>query len=153
MYNHIQQRSNSNVTGFWTDGPIRTTVLRPYASDLVGLQTCWDMAGDRPGMRIWHAADSTTFREYSWYVGDSDWSWERDWTGYSGAAGVGCYSWGEDARSYVALVDLENNLELWYRDQTNKTDKTDLDHGSAAEYIRSMIAPENLLFSTKLTLS
>jgi hypothetical protein len=60
------------VTGFWTNGPIRTTVLRPYASDLVGLQTCWDRAGEKEGMRIWHAADSTTFREYSWYVGDGN---------------------------------------------------------------------------------
>ncbi|KAM0720683.1 hypothetical protein Q7P37_004820 [Cladosporium fusiforme] len=133
--NRIRQRSNSNRTDVWTNGLINDMAFIAYAADLVGMQACWagrsSLKGEY-GMRIWIATNSTTFTEYLWYEGEETWSQQREWIGYNGAAGVGCYSWGEDERSYVALVTTRNNVELWYRDQTNENE------GSTQGYIQSM---------------
>lgn len=130
--NQIRQRSNSNTTGVWTNGTIDNVGLKAYVGDLVGMQACW--AGNLGvGMRIWFASNSTTFQEYIWYDPEDTWRWQREWTGYNGAAGVGCYSWGPNTTAYVTLVTLKNNVELWYKDSTDQS------VGGTAGYTQSII--------------
>lgn len=59
-------------------------------------------------MRLWYASNETTFEEYTFR------------TGFSAAAGVGCYSWGPDNYTYAAFVNLDNALELWYKEKTDE---------------------------------
>lgn len=67
-------------------------------------------------MRLWYASAETTFEEY--IFSDDEWTWQRSWHNYSGAAGVGCYSWGPDEYTYATFVNLDNVLELWYKEKT-----------------------------------
>lgn len=39
--NKIKQRSNSNTTNVWVDGPINSANLTANDADQVGLQACW----------------------------------------------------------------------------------------------------------------
>jgi hypothetical protein len=101
------------------------------------MQVCWAGSGgsSEDGMRIWFASNSTTFQEYIWYDSDDTWTWQREWTDYNGAAGIGCYSWGEDTTAYVTLVTLRDNVELWYKNNSDDT------IGGTAGYVQSILAP------------
>jgi hypothetical protein len=111
------------------------------------MQACWAGSGrfSEYGMRIWFASNSTTFQEYIWYDPDDTWKWQRDWTGYNGAAGVGCYSWGEGTTAYVTLITLRNNVELWYKDINDQS------VGGAAGYTQSIISPVSSSKAARLT--
>lgn len=39
--NTLKQRSNSNTTNVWEDGPINALNLKVYDADMVGMQACW----------------------------------------------------------------------------------------------------------------
>jgi hypothetical protein len=112
----VRQRSGSNATTDWTDGTINQEALQTYRGDLVGLHACID-SSDTAAMRLWYASDDTTFEEYA-FTNDA-WAWQRSWRNYSGAAGVGCYSWGTDNYTYASFVNLDNTLELWYKEKTD----------------------------------
>jgi hypothetical protein len=112
----VRQRSGSNATTDWTDGTINQEALQTYRGDLVGLHACID-SSDTAAMRLWYASDDTTFEEYA-FTNDA-WAWQRSWHNYSGAAGVGCYSWGTDNYTYASFVNLDNTLELWYKEKTD----------------------------------
>ena len=115
----VRQRSGSNATNAWTDGSINDKNLESYRGDLIGLHAC--PASPNADMRLWYASNETTFEEYTFGNDDDDeWTWQRSWTGYSAAAGVGCYSWGPDNYTYAAFVNLDNALELWYNEKTDE---------------------------------
>ena len=120
---------------YWTNGTIDQVGLTAYAGDLVGMQACRTSGS---GARIWFASDSTTFQEYVSYDTVGPWTWQRDWTGYNGAAGVGCYSGGESTTAYVTLVTLSNNVELWYK------------NGGTDGYAQSIITPGSSLKLSRL---
>jgi hypothetical protein len=46
--NQLKQRSNSNTTSFWSDGPLNDMNLTVLDADQVGVQACWygDAYGD-----------------------------------------------------------------------------------------------------------
>jgi hypothetical protein len=142
--NRIRQRSNSNTTNTWTQGTIDQVGLTTYAGDLVGMQACWAGTSEYSA-RIWFASNSTTFQEYIWYGTEDTWTWQREWTGYNGAAGVGCYSWGGGTTTYVTLVTLSNNVELWYKDGTDQS------VGGTAGYKQSLITRSSSPRISRLT--
>jgi hypothetical protein len=39
--NQLKQRSNSNTTSFWSDGPLNDMNLTVLDADQVGVQACW----------------------------------------------------------------------------------------------------------------
>lgn len=138
--NHIRQKSNSNRTNFWQDGPINKLNLTAMDSDAVGMQACWygSFYGDtdykdlRPtvtldgsnqttysldvGMHLWYASNATTFKQYGWRDGQKDWEYQEDWDNKNGHAGVGCYTWGPGTTTYTMMVNLENTVEIWWKD-------------------------------------
>jgi hypothetical protein len=81
---NIKQKSNSNVTNIWEDGPLTALNLKALSADSVGLQACWygNFYGDSDatkfptadgqtnqqefdigkGMHIWYASDAKTFQ-------------------------------------------------------------------------------------------
>jgi hypothetical protein len=98
-------------------------------------------------MRIWFASNSTTFQEYIWDYPDDTWKWQREWSGYNGAAGVGCYSWGDSTTAYVTLMTLRNNVELWYKDNSDES------VGGTAGYVQSILTPGSSSKACMLTRS
>lgn len=80
-------------------------------------------------MHIWYASDDQTFQQYGIYEGQDQWVFQREWAGFNGHAGVGCYSWlpgtgklelvhqalGESLIilvSYAMLVNLNNTVDV-----------------------------------------
>jgi hypothetical protein len=137
--NYVTERINSNTSVYqentWHDGPLNQLNLKANDQDMVGLQACFwgDFYGDldysfgdgfnatnettmRTGMDLWYADTDTSFKQYSWLDGQSQWSsTEYNWTDQNGQAGVGCYSWATGSTQYVFMVDLTNTLQVyWY---------------------------------------
>jgi len=137
--NYVTERINSNTSVYqeniWQDGPLNQLDLKASDQDMVGLQACFwgDFYGDsdysfgdgfnatnetttRTGMDLWYADTETSFKQYSWLDGQSQWSsTEYNWTNQNGQAGVGCYTWATGSTQYVFMVDLTNTLQVyWY---------------------------------------
>ncbi|KAK3701411.1 hypothetical protein LTR37_015509 [Vermiconidia calcicola] len=145
--NTIRQRTNSNATNVWMDGPINDLNLKANDATQVGMQACWYGSdyGDSDythtplpdhngpddfkdesrevGMHMWYASDSTTFQQLGWRAGDETWAHQGTFSNMDGHAGVGCYSWAEDSTvTYVMMVNAVNSVEFHWRDtNTNKT--------------------------------
>jgi hypothetical protein len=149
--NQLKQRSYDNTSNFWTDGPINQANLTVYDADQVGMQACWygndygdvdyqhtplpGQSGDgnssgigtEYGMHMWYASDASTFKQYGWRFGDANWTYQQDWTGFNGHAGVGCYSWGLGTVTYVMFVNQANTVEFWWKD-TNSSIAASITH-------------------------
>jgi len=88
--NQIRHRFGSNDSTLWSNGTIGTAELVAYDGDLVGLQACWSGLNSSVPIRLFYASNSKIFKEYLWRAHDDKWMWQRSWSNYSGAAGVGC---------------------------------------------------------------
>ncbi|KJX92547.1 hypothetical protein TI39_contig5841g00003 [Zymoseptoria brevis] len=142
--NTLRQRSNSNKTNVWVDGPINALKIKTYDADMVGMQACWygsdygdvdythtplpnenantSATSKDYGMHLWYASDETTFKQLGWREGQTSWAHQQDWPNMNGHAGVGCYSWGPGTTTYVMFVNLQNTVEFWWKDtNTNLT--------------------------------
>ncbi|KAK5127916.1 hypothetical protein LTR85_005033 [Meristemomyces frigidus] len=144
--NQIKQRSGTNLSSLWTDGPINDANLTVHDADQVGMQACWYGSdyGDSDythtplptsgpdaaftsdvGMHIWYGSNATTFQQYGWRAGDDSWTYQATWQDYNAHAGVGCYSWGPGTVTYVMMVNLQDTVEFWWKDtDTNLTGTT-----------------------------
>ncbi|KAF7194603.1 hypothetical protein HII31_04109 [Pseudocercospora fuligena] len=144
--NTLKQRSNSNTTNVWEDGPINDLNLKVFDADTIGMQACWygndygdsdyahtPLPNESPqankshevGMHMWYASDNNTFQQYGWRDGDDSWEHQGSWPDMNGHAGVGCYSWGPGTVTYVMFVNAENTVEFWWKDtNTNLTNTT-----------------------------
>ncbi|KAF2429622.1 hypothetical protein EJ08DRAFT_670910 [Tothia fuscella] len=171
-YNHIRQKSNSNRTNYWQDGPINKLNLTAMDSDAVGMQACWygsfygdtDYADLRPtvtadgsnattyatevGMHLWYASNGTTFKQYGWRDGQKNWEYQEDWKDKNGHAGVGCYTWGPGTTTYTMMVNLENTVEIWWKD-TNTSIKATERH-PINQWTNSSAAINNVCPTTSL---
>ncbi|KAF2837806.1 hypothetical protein M501DRAFT_995047 [Patellaria atrata CBS 101060] len=145
--NLIRQKSNSNATNFWADGELNKLNLTAFDSPSVGLQACWygnfygdsdythspvpetgsgsDNSQNEYGMHLWYAVNETSFKQYGWRDGDEDWAFQDDWANKNGHAGVGCYSWGPGTITYTMMVNLENELEVWWKDTNTSLPESD----------------------------
>ncbi|PPJ55533.1 hypothetical protein CBER1_05374 [Cercospora berteroae] len=167
--NTLKQRSNSNTTNVWTDGPINNLNLQVYDADMVGMQACWygseygdsdyahsplpneDPSANRSaeaGMHMWYASDATTFQQLGWRNGDDTWEHQFTWDSKNGHAGVGCYSWGPGTVTYVMFVNEQNAAEFWWKDtNTNVTNTTS---HPVNVWTKSSIAIDNVHPATSL---
>ena len=109
----------------------------------VGLQACWYgnyygspsynksiKASDKDlniGMHLWYGSTSAQLEEAVWVYGADEWSLEKPLYGYNGHAGIACFSWGDDSITYVMLVNLQAQLEIWWKD-LNTTKKSSPRH-------------------------
>jgi len=57
----------------------------------------------------------TSFQQYGWLHGEDDWTIQDHWPNKNSQAGVGCYSWGPGTVTYVFMVDLDNNLNIYWK--------------------------------------
>lgn len=68
---------------------------------------------ESPAIRIWYASSNSTFEEYLWRSGETVWTWQRQWKGYSGTAGIACNVQVDSSGTYVALVNADGRVEIW----------------------------------------
>lgn len=57
----------------------------------------------------------TSFQQYGWVQGEAGWTVQEQWPDMNAQAGVGCYSWGPGTVSYVFMLDLEDNLNIFWK--------------------------------------
>lgn len=115
----VRERTGNNNTMDWANGPIDKANLTAYRGDLIGLHACWAGYSNNVPIRLWHASDESTFEEYVFYSDENEWRWQRTWNDYSGAAGIGCYSWtGPNNFIYAAFVNSNSDVEIWYQNVT-----------------------------------
>jgi hypothetical protein len=144
---YLRQKSNSNVTNIWEDGPLNAQNLKVLDADSVGMQACWygNFYGDSDftkfptasgqtntegfvpdhGMHLWFPTDETTFQQYGFFEGQEEWTFQKTWAGFNGHAGVGCYSWGPGSVSYAMMVNLHNSIEIWWKDTNSSLPSVD----------------------------
>lgn len=139
-YNHVRQKTNTNSTNIWQDGPLSELNLTVYDAPNVGLQACWygNYYGDSDasrfpthdgenntipfgagtqGMHLWYPSDEHTFRQYGWFEGQDQWAdQEHEWSNMNAHAGVGCFTWGPGTIYYVIMVNQKNTAEIWWKD-------------------------------------
>lgn len=120
-------------------------------SSKVGLQACWygsfygdatynhspvpgqeaNTAGNSTdqsvGIHLWYGNNDTSFNEVEWTYGSNNWTEQQIFNGFNGHAGVGCFSWGPGSVSYVFMVNLQNQVEIWWKD-LNTTLKANATH-------------------------
>lgn len=143
---HVRQISNTNVTNIWQEGPLNALNLTAFDADSVGLQACYygNFYGDSDyhnfptptgttnnesfatefGMHLWYATDSTTFEQWGFREGQTTWQNQKTWAGFNGHAGVGCYSWAPGTTTYAMMVNLQNSVEIWWKDTNTTTNST-----------------------------
>lgn len=98
--------------------------LRPTVTDNGSNST--KFAAD-VGMHLWYASNETTFQQYGWRDGQDTWERQEQWNNKNGHAGVACYSWGPGTSTYAMFVNLENTVEIWWKD-TNTSVKSTAKH-------------------------
>ena len=120
--NTIKQRTKSNVSITWEDGPINDAKYRAHDADQVGLQACFygQIYGDSDyvqssdtklskdiGMLMWNASDDTTFEQLGWRDGADAWEHQETFSNLNGHSGIGCYTWDPGSISYVIFVSYD----------------------------------------------
>lgn len=115
--NIIRQRSGNSGAGStgWTEGLISSEKRLAWEGDMVGLKACSVHNGSlSASIRLFYASSSATIQEWIWFSDEDRWAPKQNWTGYSGASSVGCYTF-DTSFEYVALVNTNNTVEFWYQ--------------------------------------
>ncbi|QDS76051.1 hypothetical protein FKW77_005520 [Venturia effusa] len=135
--NMIREKIYDNSTNNWRDGPIGAMGLVAMNDTNVGLQACWygSFYGNADyihapipgtganttsqdqliGMHLWYGASPTQLNEVTWTYNTSQW-YKQDFITANGHAGIGCYSWGPGSVSYVMWVNLDNAVQMAWKD-------------------------------------
>jgi hypothetical protein len=123
--NILREKITVNETTAWHDGPLSELNLYAVNDPNAALQACYggfysDAAQLIPtqGIHLFWGSHATTVSLYNWNTNDTQWSPDvpMDYTA-NGLAGIGCYSWnGSDSNWYAMMVDLDNNVNVLYRD-------------------------------------
>ena len=122
--NVLRQRRIDHVTYTWADGPLNDLNIKVLDADRIGLKSCLYLGPiegvsteqtQGHGNRLFVATTKTTFKQYSWYPGMTEWVFEKDWTDLDGHASPACYGFGKGHTFYTWFVNLEKNINMyWY---------------------------------------
>lgn len=98
----------------------------------VALQGCWygsyygnttyynnstlNQTDQSVGIHLWYGDTGHSIKELSWLVGADEWTEEHLFEGFNGHGGIGCYSWGYGSVTYVMMVNLYSQVEIWWKD-------------------------------------
>ncbi|CAD0086875.1 unnamed protein product [Aureobasidium vineae] len=172
--NRLREKINSNATNLWIEGPLTGENHTVLNADQVGMQACWygNDYGDADykhsplpnqgnstvnsttgssadvGMHLWYASDASTFQQLGWRNGDSNWTYQQEWSDKNGHAGLGCYSWGPGTTTYVMMVNKDNVAEIWWKD-TNTNTSSSANH-PINQWTNSSVAINNVHPSSSL---
>jgi hypothetical protein len=119
--NIVREKISENSASTWRDGPIGNLNLNAMNSSNVALQACYGnfyANGSQTssiGIHLFYAQDSQTLQQVDWTVNSTTWT-ERDTYTANGHAGIGCYSWGPGSVWYAMMVNLNNDINVVYKD-------------------------------------
>ena len=129
----------------------------------VGLQGCWygnyygsaeqsktnsavgtgnQSVDQQTGIHLWYGSSPTMLDEVVWVAGSYDWKPERPFPDYNGHAGVACYSWGTGSVTYLMMINMHSQAEIWWQDLNNSLVSTS--KHPIGEWVNSMSDPQNL---------
>jgi hypothetical protein len=74
-------------------------------------------------MHLWYGRDETTLEEANWTYNTTDWYKQDNFTA-NGHAGIGCYSWGKGSVSYLMLINLDNSVNVLWKDLNSSVPST-----------------------------
>jgi hypothetical protein len=116
----VREKTSSD-TNNWSDGPLTGKNLIAMNDANVGLQACWYSSG----MHLWYASDAYTVNEYLYLWTDpaNEWNSQSTFTA-NGHAGIGCYSWGPGTVNYAMMVNLNNDINILWKDMNNTAQQT-----------------------------
>lgn len=145
---YVREKIATNTTGMtWQDGPLNRNSLKASDAELSTLQTCyWGSTLDDPDfysggiqgtnasnlslpaiiMHLWYATNDTQLAQYTFIGGQSSWNYNRLWDAVNGRAGLGCETLLNETTSYVVLLDLENNVNIYWNDFNSSKVKTEV---------------------------
>ncbi|KAK5086644.1 hypothetical protein LTR05_003812 [Lithohypha guttulata] len=139
---YIRERVITNDTtngpaAVWSDGPLSAKNLRTWQAPAAQLQACyfgnyygaWSYNSSQisAGIHLWFATGATTFDQFDWTNGTSEWVWQRQFPDVSGSGGVGCQTWDSGMTEYVWFVNTKGEIAMSWRDN-NKTQNATEDH-------------------------
>ena len=121
----LKQRIIDNTTYAWADGLLNNLDVRVLDADKVGLEACYysgpidnvDLNGTEPstGIRLFVATSETTFDQFAWRRPLPQWVQEQQsWLNLNGHANPTSYNFAPDGVHYVAFVDLQNAVNLYW---------------------------------------
>ncbi|KIW00254.1 uncharacterized protein PV09_08145 [Verruconis gallopava] len=144
--NKIREKINDNTTNQWREGPIGDMNLIAMNDTAVGLQACWygSFYGDANythspipgtgsnttsqdqviGMHLWYGESPTLLQEVTWTYNTTQWYRQESFVA-NGHAGIGCYSWGPGSVSYVMMVNLDNAVQVSWKDLNSSVPATE----------------------------
>ena len=135
--NKIREKINDNTTNQWKEGPIGDLNLIAMNDSNVGLQACWygSFYGDANythspipgtgqnttsqdqviGMHLWYGESPTMLQEVTWTYNTTAWYRQESFIA-NAHAGIACYSWGPGSVSYMMTVNLDNEVQVAWKD-------------------------------------
>lgn len=118
--NIVREKISETGATTWRDGSIGNLNLLAMDDHNVGLQACYgnfynESQNPSVGIHLWYAVDSQTQQEVDWSISSSDWTSGTAYTA-NGHSGVGCYSWGPGSVWYAMMVNLQNDVNVLWRD-------------------------------------
>jgi hypothetical protein len=166
----VREKISDNTTNQWRNGPIGDLQLQAMDDPNVGLQACWygsfygsanyshtplfntgsqNYTGKDAviGMHLWVGTDPHTIREVNWVYNTSSWSHQETFTA-NGHAGVGCYSWGPGSVTYLMTVDLDNSVNLMWKELDGYVTPTS--QHPINKWVNSTVSIPNVMPNTSL---
>ena len=144
--NKIREKINDNTTNQWREGPIGELNLIAMNQTNVGLQACWygSFYGEANythspipetgsnttskdqviGMHLWYGETPSLLQEVTWTYNTTEWFRQESFTA-NGHAGIACYSWGPGSVSYIMTVNLDNEVQVSWKDLNSSIPATD----------------------------
>lgn len=139
-------------------------------ADAVGLQACWygsfygtaqythspipgtgsnTTAPDSViGMHLWYGADSQTVNEVTWTYNTTKWV-PQETIVANGHAGIACYSWGPGSVSYRMLVNLNDEVQVAWKDLNSTTTRASATH-PVNSWVNTSFTIPNVMPNTSL---
>jgi len=99
------------------------------------------------GMHLWYGVNPTTISEVTWTYNTTDWYPEGNFTA-DGHAGIGCYSWGPGSVTYLMMVNLDNTVQMLWKD-LNTTAPSSQNH-PLNQWVNSSVTIPNVMPNTSL---
>jgi hypothetical protein len=75
------------------------------------------------GMHLWYGESSTSLQEVTWTYNTTQWFKQESFVA-NGHAGIACYSWGPGSVSYVMMVNLDNDVQISWKDLNSSVPAT-----------------------------
>jgi hypothetical protein len=120
--NVVREKISDNNGTTWRDGLIGSLNLVAMNDSNVALQACFgnfysSASQESPtiGIHLWYATDPQTQQQVDWIINSPRWDVGETYTA-NGHAGVGCYSWGPGSIWYAMMVNLNNDVNVQWRD-------------------------------------